>query len=150
MGLNERTGRELIKLRDQQLGPNVSVFYKQDGGVVVTEGSGCYMKDIEGNSYLDCANNVASVGHAHPNVVKAGGEELGRIQTNGRFLHPTQQRYLAKLLATFPPELNTVYMVNSGSEANDLALRIARAHATAKNPWDVICLGRVLICQNIV
>jgi ethanolamine-phosphate phospho-lyase len=140
IGMNEKIGRELIALRDNQLGPNVSVFYKQDGGVVITEGSGCYMKDIAGKSYLDCANNVACVGHSHPTVVAAGCKELGKIQTNGRFLNPVQQRYLSKLLATMPPELNTVYMVNSGSEANDLALRIARAHSTAKNPNDVICL----------
>jgi acetylornithine/succinyldiaminopimelate/putrescine aminotransferase len=66
--------------------------------------------------------------------------EIGNVQTNGRFLNPIQQRYLAKLLKTFPPELNTVYLVNSGSEANDLALRIARSHNTAKNKDDVIVL----------
>lgn len=139
-GLNEAVGRELIRQRNQQMGPNVSVFYKQDGGLVVTSGTGPYMRDIDGNLHLDCCNNVASVGHAHPNVVKAGSEELGRIMTNGRFLNPVQQRYLAKLLATFPPELNTIYLVNSGSEANDLALRIARAHTKAKRSQDVIVL----------
>jgi len=137
---SETVGRELIKQRNSQVGPNVSVFYKQDGGLVVTKGKGVHMIDVDGNKYLDCCNNVASVGHAHPTVVKAGCDELKNIQTNGRFLHPTQQRYLAKLLATFPPELNTVYMVNSGSEANDLALRIARSHTKAKNPKDVIVL----------
>lgn len=65
---------------------------------------------------------------------------LSQIQTNQRFLHPTQQRYLAKLLNTFPNDLDTVYLVNSGSEANDLALRIARAYSTASNPEDVIVL----------
>ncbi|CAE7601356.1 etnppl, partial [Symbiodinium microadriaticum] len=72
--------------------------------------------------------------------VKAGQEALGNIQTNQRFLHPGQQRYLSKLLSLFPPELNTVYLVNSGSEANDLALRMARAHTAAPNPNDVIVL----------
>ncbi|RYY84346.1 aminotransferase class III-fold pyridoxal phosphate-dependent enzyme [archaeon] len=57
-----------------------------------------------------------------------------------RFLNPIQQRYVSKLLATFPKELDTVYFVNSGSEANDLALRIARAANTAKNSWDVMIL----------
>jgi ethanolamine-phosphate phospho-lyase len=139
-GKNEEIGRSLISQRDHQLGPNVSVFYKQDGGLVIVGGNGPYMRDIDGNLHLDCCNNVACVGHAHPNVVKAGQNELANVQTNGRFLNPIQQRYLTKLLATFPPELNTVYLVNSGSEANDLALRIAREHATAKFAKDVIIL----------
>eukprot|EP01039_Chlorochromonas_danica_P006936 gene6936-7675_t len=139
-GKNAEIGRSLIAQRNQQVGPNVSVFYKQDGGLVVTSGTGCYMRDVDGHLHLDCCNNVACCGHAHPKVVKAGQEELGKIQTNSRFLNPIQQRYLAKLLATFPSELNTVYMVNSGSEANELALRIARAHTKASRPKDVIVL----------
>lgn len=137
---NTKIGKALIEQRDKQLGPNVSVFYKQDGGLVVTSGTGAFMRDIDGNLHLDCCNNVACVGHAHPAVVRAGQQELANVMTNGRFLNPIQQRYLTKLLATFPPELNTIYMVNSGSEANDLALRIARAHTTAKRPTDVIVL----------
>lgn len=138
--LNEKVGRILINLRDKYMGPNVSVFYKQDGGLVVTSGTGSFMRDIDGNLHLDCCNNVAACGHAHPAVVKAGQEELGRIMTNGRFLNPIQQVYVSKILSTFPPELNTIYFVNSGSEANDLAIRIARAHTTAKRPQDVIVL----------
>ena len=141
---NERVGRQLIAKREKQMGPNVSVFYKQDGGLVVTSGKGAYMRDVDGNFHLDCCNNVAAVGHAHPAVVAAGSAELANIQTNGRFLHPIRQRYLEKLLATCPPELDTVYLVNSGSEANDLALRIARMHSTrlgkAAKPQDVIVL----------
>jgi 4-aminobutyrate aminotransferase-like enzyme len=131
---------ELIKLRDKQVGPNVGVFYKQDGGLVILSGEGCYMKDVDGNKHLDCCNNVAAVGHAHPAVVNAGCSELKKIQTNSRFLNPVQQRYLSKLLSTFPKELNKVYLVNSGSEANDLALRIARSYTTAKCKDDVIVL----------
>lgn len=137
---NDSLGRKLISQRDKQMGPNVSVFYKQDGGLVITRGDACYLIDSDGNKYLDCANNVAHVGHSHPRVVKAGCDELGRVQTNSRFLNPIQQEYLGKLLQTFPKELNTVYMVNSGSEANELALRIARAHTKAACPRDVICL----------
>jgi len=69
-----------------------------------------------------------------------GCDELGRVQTNGRFLHPAQQQYVRQLLDTFPAELDTIYLVNSGSEANDLALRIAREHTTAKKWKDVIVL----------
>lgn len=139
-GTNEEVGKALIALREKQMGPNVSVFYKQDGGLVITSGQGVHMKDIDGNLHLDCCNNVASVGHSHPRVVEAGRRELGNIQTNGRFLNPIQQRYVSKLLSTLPPELNTVYFVNSGSEANDLALRIARAHSKAARPNDVAIL----------
>eukprot|EP00428_Durinskia_dybowskii_P062451 CAMPEP_0170378946 /NCGR_PEP_ID=MMETSP0117_2-20130122/13078_1 /TAXON_ID=400756 /ORGANISM="Durinskia baltica, Strain CSIRO CS-38" /LENGTH=527 /DNA_ID=CAMNT_0010634347 /DNA_START=118 /DNA_END=1701 /DNA_ORIENTATION=+ len=139
-GKNEEVGKALIAQREKQMGPNISVFYKQDGGLVITSGKGVHMKDIDGNLHLDCCNNVASVGHAHPRVVEAGSKELGNIQTNGRFLNPIQQRYVAKLLSTMPPELDTIYFVNSGSEANDLALRIARAHTTAKRPNDVAIL----------
>ena len=131
---------ELIKLRDKQVGPNVGVFYKKDGGFVILSGEGCYMKDVDGNKHLDCCNNVAAVGHAHPAVVNAGCSELKKIQTNSRFLNPVQQRYLSKLLSTFPKELNKVYLVNSGSEANDLALRIARSYTKAKCKDDVIVL----------
>ena len=131
---------ELLEQRTKQTGPNISVFYKKEGGLVITEGLGAFMMDIDGNKYLDCCNNVACVGHSHPAVVKAGRDELGKIQTNSRFLHPTQQRYLSKLLATLPPELDTVYLVNSGSEANDLALRIAQQHNTAKKKNDIICI----------
>jgi len=133
-------GKSLIKSHDQNLGPNLSLFYKSDGGLVVTKGEGVYLIDADGNKYVDCANNVACVGHSHPAVVSAGIQGLQEIQTNSRFLHPTRYRYIEKLLKTFPAELDTVYMVNSGSEANDLALRIARAHTKAKRPQDVIVL----------
>ncbi len=107
---------------------------------MITSGEGAHMRDIDGNLHLDCCNNVACVGHSHPKVVEAGRRELGNIQTNGRFLNPIQQRYVTKLLSTLPPELNTVYFVNSGSEANDLALRIAKAHNKAARPNDVAIL----------
>lgn len=137
---NELVGRELIRERERHMGADVSIFYREAGGLVITSGEGVYLQDIDGNRYLDCINNVAVVGHSHPVVVAAGQKELGRIQTNTRFLNPIQQRYVKRLLATFPPELNTIYFVNSGSEANELALRLARSHTTARRPEDVICI----------
>ena len=133
---------QLLETRCKQTGPNISIFYKKEGGLVITEGRGASMTDADGNTYLDCCNNVACVGHSHPAVVKAGQDALAKIQTNSRFLHPTQQRYLTKLLATLPADLglDTVYLVNSGSEANDLALRIAQQATTAARPNDVICV----------
>ena len=138
--LKDQKSDELLKLRRQQIGPNVSVFYEKKGGLVITKGKGVFMMDNNGNRYLDCCNNVACVGHSHPTVVEAGCNELARIQTNSRFLHPVQQRYISKLLATFPPELNTIYLVNSGSEANDLAIRIAFQANKATNKSDIICI----------
>jgi ethanolamine-phosphate phospho-lyase len=120
----------------------VSIFYKQDGGVVATSGSSCTLSGPDGD-FLDCANNVAGVGHSHPRVVAAGVRELSNVQTNGRFLHPGRERYVSKLLATLPDEIDTLYLVNSGSEANDLALRMAKLYAQIKgcqNPEDVICI----------
>lgn len=129
---------------------NVSVFFKERGGLVAVRGEGCFLVDEQGQRHLDTCNNVVSewrsrwsvgasdtlytygwliltgnvlflscvrqacVGHSHPAVVQAGQQALAQVQTNQRFLHPTQQRYVAKLLATFPPELNTVYLCNSG------------------------------------
>jgi ethanolamine-phosphate phospho-lyase len=71
---------------------------------------------------------------------KVGMTALQDIQINSRFLHTTRYRYVQKLLATFPAELDTVYLVNSGSEANDLALRMSRASTSAVNRDDVIVL----------
>jgi hypothetical protein len=90
----------LLERRTKNMASNVSVFYRNRGGLAITRGDGVYMFDDRGNKYLDCCNNVACVGHSHPTVVRAGCEELSRIQTNTRFLHPTRQRYLEKLLVS--------------------------------------------------
>lgn len=65
-------GQRLIAERNKSMGPNISVFYKQEGGVVISEGKGVFMVDVDGNEYLDCCNNVACVGHSHPKVIEAG------------------------------------------------------------------------------
>ena len=89
---------DILADRSKTMASNVSVFYRKHGGIVVTRGNGVYMFDSLGKRYLDCCNNVACVGHSHPTVVAAGCNELGKIQTNTRFLHPARQRYLKKLL----------------------------------------------------
>ena len=78
--------------------------------------------------YLDCVNNVCHVGHCHPHVVAAAAKQLATLNTNSRYLHPAILDYSRRLTATMPEPLKVVFWVNSGSEANDLALRIARAH----------------------
>src|SRR5205085_1971757 len=74
-------------------------------------------------------NNVCHVGHAHPRVVEAIGTQAAQLNTNTRYLHDNLVEYARRLTALLPPELSTVFFVNSGSEANDLALRLALAHS---------------------
>lgn len=90
------------------------------------------MYDERGNRYLDGVNNVAHVGHCHDSVVKAGTEQMSQLATNNRFIHHELTQFAAKLSDLMPSNLNVVFFTNSGSEANDLALRLARAHTKSK------------------
>lgn len=103
----------------------------------MVKGEGQYLYDELGNRYLDCINNVAHVGHGNRRVLEAVSKQLSLLNTNSRFLHDNLSLYASKLTATFPKELSVCYLVNSGSEANDLAIRLARAHTKRK---DIISL----------
>ena len=94
-----------------------------------------YLVDETGAEYLDTRNNVCHVGHCHPAVVKAVCEQVAKVNSNTRYLHPTHVELARRLLATMPDELasGAVFFVNSGSEANDLALRLARSHTGARH-----------------
>jgi 4-aminobutyrate aminotransferase-like enzyme len=87
-----------------------------------------YLYDDTGRAYLDVYNNVPLVGHSHPRVVRAAQEQLALLNTNTRYLHDNVLRYAERLTELCPPPLRVCYFVNSGSEANELALRLARAH----------------------
>jgi 4-aminobutyrate aminotransferase-like enzyme len=87
-----------------------------------------YLFDEEGRKYLDAYNNVPHVGHCHPRVVKAGREQMAVLNTNTRYLHDLINQYAEALCATLPDPLDVCFFVNSASEANELALRLARAH----------------------
>jgi 4-aminobutyrate aminotransferase-like enzyme len=89
-------------------------------------GMGAYLIDQYGSAYLDTVNNVAHVGHEHPAVVKAGQQQMALLNTNSRYLHENLNLLASELLDTFPSELSVVHFVNSGSEANELALRMAK------------------------
>ncbi len=91
----------------------------------LVRGEGARMYDPDGRAYLDCYNNVPVVGHAHPRVVAAIARQAATLNTNTRYLHETVVRLAERLVATMPPGLDTVMFVNSGSEANDLAWRLA-------------------------
>jgi 4-aminobutyrate aminotransferase-like enzyme/Ser/Thr protein kinase RdoA (MazF antagonist) len=128
-----RTQAELLAARNKNLGPSLSLSYKSPLHII--SGSRQYLFDAGGRRYLDCINNVAHVGHSHPYVVRAAAEQMRRLNTNTRYLHELLIEYTERLTATLPQRLSVVYLVNSGSEANELALRMARAHT---NRTDVI------------
>ncbi len=115
----------LAQRRAQALGPAYRLFYETP--VHLVRGQGVQLFDPDGNAYLDCYNNVASVGHCHPRVVEAMARQAATLATHTRYLHDGILEYAERLLALFPPQLSHVMFTCTGSEANDLALRIARA-----------------------
>jgi 4-aminobutyrate aminotransferase-like enzyme len=116
---------DLLDARGRLLGPSLSLSYRTPLHIV--RGEGAWLFDADGHGYLDCVNNVAHVGHAHPRVVEAGAAQMRLLNTNTRYLHETVLAYAARLTALLPEHLEVCYFVNSGSEANELALRLARA-----------------------
>jgi len=122
---------ETLTRRQKLLGRNLSVAYKDP--VKIVRGKMQYLYDDEGRQYLDAYNNVAHVGHCHPQVVQAATEQLARLNTNTRYLHDLINEYAESLTSTLPPSLSVCFFVNSGSEANELALRLARAHTKQKD-----------------
>jgi 4-aminobutyrate aminotransferase-like enzyme len=118
--------RELVRRRLDVLGPAYRLFYEQP--VQIVRGQGVHLYDADGTEYLDCYNNVASLGHAHPRVTAAIAEQAAVLNTHTRYLHEGIVRYAEDLLATMPAELGHVMFTCTGSEAGDLALRIAKRH----------------------
>jgi len=130
-----RDVRDTLADRRRLLAPNLSVSYADP--LRITRGIGAYLFDDLGRSYLDSVNNVAHVGHAHPHVVRAGQRQMAVLNTNTRYLHEEVLRYAERLTATLPDPLSVCFFVNSGSEANDLALRLIRASTGAQ---DIVCI----------
>ncbi len=123
--------KNLIETRHRLLGRNLSIAYEKPLNIV--RGYRQYLYDDEGRRYLDAYNNVAHVGHCHPHVVAAGQQQMELLNTNTRYLSDLILEYAEKLTATLPDPLNVCFFVNSGSEANELALRLARAHTKARD-----------------
>jgi len=121
-----RTTPSLLHERRERLGPNLSLAYRQPLHIV--RGFRQYLYDVTGRAYLDAVNNVPHVGHCHPQVVRAGQAQMATLNTNSRYLHDLVVRYAERLCATLPDPLRVCYFVNSGSEANELALRLARTY----------------------
>jgi 4-aminobutyrate aminotransferase-like enzyme len=124
--LRGRGKDEILAGRKRYLGPNLSISYEKP--LKIIRGSGQFLYDEEGQVYLDCVNNVPHVGHSHPRVVEAARRQMAILNTNTRYLHDFLVEYAQALVGLLPDPLSTVYFVNSGSEANELALRMVRAH----------------------
>lgn len=119
-----RREAELIARRDAVLGASYRLQYRQP--VHFVRGEGMWLYDPDDRAYLDFYNNVPSLGHCHPEVNAAMAEQAGRLSANTRYLEPRLVEYAERLIDTFPSELDRVVFTCTGSESNDLALRIAR------------------------
>jgi 4-aminobutyrate aminotransferase-like enzyme len=126
----QRSNADILRLRRQVLNPTLSVSYNEP--LKIVRGEGIHLYDQYGQPYLDMVNNVCHVGHCHPHVVAAGQAQMAQLNTNTRYLHDNIVEYALRLTATLPAALSVVFLTNSGTEANDLALRLARAHARAQ------------------
>jgi 4-aminobutyrate aminotransferase-like enzyme/Ser/Thr protein kinase RdoA (MazF antagonist) len=118
--------KALADERRRRLGPSLSVSYRAP--LKIVRGTGALLYDETGRAFLDVVNNVAHVGHSHPKVVRAVHRQMSVLNTNTRYLHDLIVRYAERLCATLPEPLRVCFFVNSGSEANELALRLAMAH----------------------
>ncbi|MEN3597989.1 aspartate aminotransferase family protein [Brucella melitensis] len=117
--------QELIARRERLLGRNMSLFYQDP--VHLVKGEGVWLWDADGRKYLDCYNNVPHVGHCHPRVVEAICRQASTLNTHTRYLHEGILDYVERLTATFDKSLDAAILTCTGSEANDVALRMAQA-----------------------
>jgi len=122
---------EILAIRKAHIGPSLSISYKKP--LKIVRGFRQYLYDETGRKFLDAVNNVAHVGHCHPRVVKAAQEQIAVLNTNTRYLHDNLARYTERICARLPESLCVCFFVNSGSEANDLALRLARNYTRQKD-----------------
>ena len=125
----------ILNQRKKLLSPNLSISYTEP--LYMQRGVGAYLYDHTGRRYLDTVNNVAHLGHEHPRVVRAGQRQMAVLNTNTRYLHPLITQFAEALLATAPAPLEVAFFVNSGSEANELALRLAKTYTRQS---DIIAL----------
>ena len=126
MNITTAPSGTLLSRRHATIGPHSPVFY--DEPLELVSGAGVWLRGVDGVNYLDAYNNVPHVGHCNPAVVRAIAEQAARLNVNTRYLVEPVVEYAEALLATFRPPLERVLFTNSGSESNDLALRIARQH----------------------
>jgi 4-aminobutyrate aminotransferase-like enzyme/Ser/Thr protein kinase RdoA (MazF antagonist) len=130
--LRAASSDEILASRRVRQGRNLSISYG-DAPLTIVRGAGAYLFDESAHRHIDAYNNVAHVGHAHPRVVRAVTEQLGLLNTNTRYLQSQLMRYSELLMEHFAPPLEVVFFAASGSEANELALRLARAATGARD-----------------
>ncbi|KAL1520388.1 hypothetical protein AB1Y20_021974 [Prymnesium parvum] len=138
--MRELSRQENLEKRQKYLAPSLRAHYANSpsGALKLRSGAGQYLYCSEGRRYLDCVNNVCHVGHTHPRVVQAAAAQLSILNTNSRYLHDNIVRLAEALAQRLPDPLQSVFFVNSGTEANDLALRLAR-NFTGRQ--DVYCVA---------
>ena len=124
------THKKILKLRKQFLGPPFSLSYRVPLHIV--KGEAQYLFDARGKRYLDAVNNISHVGHCHPRVISAAEKQARMLNTNTRYLNEVIVNYARDLTNTLPDGLDICYFTNSGSESNDLALRMARFFTSSR------------------
>lgn len=127
--------QEVLELRRSLFCPAQSVSYANTDPLLIVRGEGARLFDEKGTAYLDTRNNVCHVGHSHPYVAAAVARQVAVLNTNTRYLHPNLALLARRLVATFPhgSGLEVCFFVNSGSEANDLACRLAFARTDSRD-----------------
>ncbi len=122
---------EVLAERKARFGDNLKLTYTDP--VMFLRGWKTHLFDEWGRPYLDSYNNVPHVGHAHPRIQAVAADQLKRMNSNTRYLHPAQIAFAEKITSTMPEPLSVCFFLNSGSEANELTLRLARAHSGGKD-----------------
>ncbi|GAB3035321.1 aminotransferase class III-fold pyridoxal phosphate-dependent enzyme [Bowmanella dokdonensis] len=132
LGVNHsgRSKAALMASRQSHFSPTLSLSYNEP--LKIVRGLGAYLFDEQGRDYLDMVNNVCHVGHCHPKVVAAAQQQMATLNTNTRYLHDNLVSYGERLLGYFPDKLAVCFLVNSGSEANELAFRLARCASKSR------------------
>jgi 4-aminobutyrate aminotransferase-like enzyme/Ser/Thr protein kinase RdoA (MazF antagonist) len=126
-----RSQEEILNVRRRHLGRSLGISYKKP--LTIVRGYMQYLYDEDGREYLDVRNNVPQVGHSNPIVVKALTQQASVLNTNTRYLHEGLVNYAERLCSTLPDPLRVCFFVNSGSEANELALRLAQTHTKQRD-----------------
>ena len=122
---------QVLDRRQRDFGANLKLSYRHP--IMLLRGWRHYLFDQWGRPYLDAYNNVPHVGHSHPRIQAVVSRQWSQLNTNTRYLHPSQSAFAERLQSKLPDSLSVCYFVNSGSEANELALRLSRAHTGAKD-----------------
>jgi ethanolamine-phosphate phospho-lyase len=133
----DKSIKNVIKRRHKVISPIFSLSY--DNPIKMERAAFQYMYDASGNTFLDAYNNIPLVGYSHPKVFSEAKKQMSKLNTNTRYLYDILPAYAEKLLLKFPDKLNKIYFVNSGSEASDLAMKLAYAHTK---------LHKIMVMEN--